>query len=168
MKAFALLGMLVTLAACGGGGGEGGGAGTTAPDASTDSPAGGGTAAWIGSWTCTSGGTLGGAQLPGTQSTAVISAGPTAGALSVVATTTGSSNPPCTLTATLTSDTQAAFPTGQSCTLKSPVAATLTLTANSTARLQGATVTTTENVVVSGSPGFDGQTGTLTGSCVKQ
>jgi hypothetical protein len=193
MKLCILFGIVLGLSACGGGGsgtgepsgssggGSGGGSssssgasssssGTSSSSSGASGSSSGGTystAAWVGTWSCTSGGTLNGAALPSSASTAVItSTGPDQ--LTVVATTTGSSNPACTLTATLTSDIDAAFPTGQSCNLESPVSATLTLTPNSTAQLQGTTVTTTENVSVSNSPGFDGQTGTLTGSCMRK
>jgi hypothetical protein len=121
----------------------------------------------VGQWSCTSSGTLNGSGLPNSASTVVITA--TGGnAISVVTTTNGSGNPPCTLLATLTRDTTAAFTTGQSCDLVSPVSATLTLTSDSTATLANGQVATTENVAVSNSPGFDGQTGTLTGTCARQ
>jgi hypothetical protein len=121
----------------------------------------------VGQWSCTSSGTLNGSALPKSASTAVITA-KGGNAISIVATTNGSGNPPCTLVASLTSDTTAAFATGQSCDLVSPVSATLTLTKDSVATVANGQVATTENVAVSNSPGFDGQTGTLTGTCAKQ
>jgi hypothetical protein len=157
----------------GGAGGDGGesadsgGGGSTDSGVTTDGGAGGGFtgAEWIGTWSCTSSGTLNGSMLPNTASTAVITkTGPNQ--LKVVSTST-SPNPPCTLTATLTSESGAALPMGQACKLTTPVAATLTLTPNSTAKIDGGKLATTENVVVSMSPGFDGQMGTLTSSCTK-
>jgi hypothetical protein len=167
--------VLLALTSCGGGGGTPGtnaqdSGASDAPTSSDSSPpqdAGGGfaTAAWVGDWSCTSSGTLNGSKLPTTASTAKITVSGTS-QLSVVSTST-SGNPPCALTATLTSDSQAALASGQSCDLVSPVSATLTLTDKSTATLGAAGLSTVENIVVSKSPGFDGQTGTLTSVCTK-
>jgi|SRR5579883_63268 len=164
----------------GNGNGSGSDAGGGGVDASSsgggDASAGGGdsggggggfaTAAWVGNWSCTSSGTLNGSMLPTSASTVVITeAAPNQ--LTVVSMSNGSGNQPCTLHATLTSDSAASFPMGQACTLTTPVPATLTLTANSTATLAMSKVSTVENIVVSNSPGFNGQTGTLTGTCAK-
>jgi hypothetical protein len=156
----------------GAGGSEDSGAGASADtgagtglDAGGGADGGAGAAAWVGTWSCTSGGKLNGSDLPKTSSTAVITA--SGDALTVVATTNGSSNPPCTLHGTVTSGSAAAFPSGQSCNITSPVAATLTLTDGSGAALAAGQLATTENVTVSNSPGFNGQMGTLTGTCTK-
>jgi hypothetical protein len=164
------LGAALAAAACSSGGGGGGapaGGDAAALEASTPSEAGAAqsTAPWVGTWSCTTGGTLAGGPLPSSSSTVTISA--SGDTLTIVADATGQA--PCSLTATVMSETAAALPAGQSCSLTGAVSATLTLTAGSSATLAGGTMTTTENVAVSNNPnGFDGDTGTLTGTCVKE
>jgi hypothetical protein len=162
---------LVGVAACSSGGPttSGGGAVDAAapPPPPTNDDAGPvSTQDWLGSWTCTAGGTIGGAALPNSASQATITlASP--GTLSITATLAGTGNPSCTITATLGANGTATYPAGQSCNLVNPVSATLTTTDGSVATLQPGKLTTKQNVVVSNSPGFDGQTGTLVSNCTR-
>jgi hypothetical protein len=146
--------------------GGGGDIDASSDDADDGSSATFSTAAWLGNWSCTSGTMLNGVTLPVTTSSVVITSTDT-NDLTIVSTTLGSLSPPCTLHATLVSDTSAVFPIGQACALTIPIPATLTLTPNSGAALTTNQIVTIENVVVSNNLAFNGQMGILHGTCNK-